>query len=232
MHNADVVVGPCCSIGRSFRRWVAEVLNLLANTLIVDLTATQSINETYPYLPKPKGALHGFVAWERCAQFSRKRSQSPKKRKPDSMPSVDDNINLTMESGDLRARKKQRCQYLVPHESIHLNKTSASSTSTSPASLPELDARASFELDGSDELEDPLLSIISSCSIDRQDREHFSSLSSAWSAQERLRSNVHDEWKEKESWTRDVWMGKISLDEEDATEWLKNCGAEFPEAEC
>lgn len=174
----------------------------------------------------------GFVAWERCAQFSRKRSQSPKKRKPDSMPSVDDNINLTMESGDLRARKKQRCQYLVPHESIHLSKTSASSTSTSPASLPELDARASFELDGSDELEDPLISITSSCSIDRQDREHFSSLSSAWSAQERLRSNVHDEWKEKESWTRDVWMGKISLDEEDATEWLKNCGAEFPEAEC
>ncbi|PVH98616.1 hypothetical protein DM02DRAFT_530748, partial [Periconia macrospinosa] len=144
----------------------------------------------------------GFVAWERCAQFSRKRSQSPKKRKPDSVPLVDDNINLTMESGESRARKKQRCQHLVPHESVHLSKISASLTSTSPASLPA------------------------------QDRAHFSTLSRAWLAQGRLRSNVRDDWKEKESWTRDVWMGKVSLDEEEATEWLKNCGAEFPELEC
>ncbi|PVH91208.1 hypothetical protein DM02DRAFT_706327 [Periconia macrospinosa] len=173
----------------------------------------------------------GFVAWDKCAQFSRKRSQSPKKRKPDSVPSVADNINLTTESGESRVRKKQLCQHLVPHENVHLSKTSASSTSTSPASLPALDAQASFELDDSDELED-LLVLSASCSTNRQDHAHFSALSRAWLAQERLRSNVHDQWKEKESWTRDVWMGKILLDEGEAIEWHKNCGAEFPEAEC
>ncbi|KAF1993929.1 hypothetical protein P154DRAFT_448872 [Amniculicola lignicola CBS 123094] len=51
----------------------------------------------------------GFASWERCAQFSRKRSQSPKKRKPEPGPVTDDgNIRLSATADASRPRKRHR----------------------------------------------------------------------------------------------------------------------------
>jgi hypothetical protein len=104
---------------------------------------------------------NGFVPWERCAQFSRKRSQSPKKRKPESGPPMDDNINLTIELNESCTRKKRRFQDPVSRHEIDMGESPASSAYTSPASLPDLDRQASSKFNNSEEPGDTLLTISS-----------------------------------------------------------------------
>lgn len=65
---------------------------------------------------------HGFVSWERCAQFSRKRSQSPKKRKPEATPAMGDNIGVSVIADEPHPRKRYRCQYAMsPQDSPDLS---------------------------------------------------------------------------------------------------------------
>ncbi|CAI6225658.1 unnamed protein product [Periconia digitata] len=173
----------------------------------------------------------GFVSWERCAQFSRKRSQSPKKRKHDSGPPVDDNINLTIESNESRARKKRRCQYLARRNEIDMDEFPVSSASTSAVSSLDLDTETLSKFNNPSEPGYPLLPIESPQATGKNKCSHLSTLSHAWLTKERLRSNTYGEWGKKESWRKNVWAGKVTLEEEEAVEWLKSCGVEISELE-
>ncbi|KAH7111094.1 hypothetical protein B0J11DRAFT_498739 [Dendryphion nanum] len=142
----------------------------------------------------------GFVPWERCAQFSRKRSQSPKKRKPDSGPMAD-NADLAIKSEEPHPRNKRPCRHPVFHSDINLGENLTPSISASPGSLPALDTQISFKSVDSDKFEDP----------------------------SDLSPSIHDQWEADKSWAKEVWTGNIILDEAKARKWFEICGAEFPE---
>ncbi|KAH7111789.1 hypothetical protein B0J11DRAFT_598420 [Dendryphion nanum] len=169
----------------------------------------------------------GFVPWERCAQFSRKRSQSPKKRKPDSGPMVDD-ADLAIKSDEPHPRNKRRCQHPVFHSDTHLSESLIPSVSASPASLPALDTHIPFKSVDSDKFEDSVRTTASPSSTSRQS-PHYSVLTHKWSAQSDLSPSTHGQWEADKSWAKDVWTRKAILDEVKARKWVEICGAEFPD---
>ena len=74
----------------------------------------------------------GFVSWEKCTQFSRKRSRSPKKRRPDSEAANDHEVGCAVdEEEESRPRKRHR-QHRHPgiqHASLGRDKFSIHSDS-------------------------------------------------------------------------------------------------------
>lgn len=170
----------------------------------------------------------GFVSWERCAQFSRKRSQSPKKRKPDSRPMAE-GVDLAIKSDEPGVRNKRQCQHPMFQSDDCLEKSLASSVSTSPASLPALDIQTSFRSVDSDTLEDPVLRITSP-SIGGPS-SHPSVSVHALPAHRDFYPSACDQWEAEKSWSKEVWTGHVTLGEREARKWLEISGAEFPESE-
>ncbi|KAH8712037.1 hypothetical protein GQ44DRAFT_625931 [Phaeosphaeriaceae sp. PMI808] len=145
----------------------------------------------------------GFVSWERCAQFSRKRSQSPKKRKPEAGPAMGDNIGVSVTADGLHPRKRYQCQYAMsPQNSPTLNNLAHQSPHPPSASFSGA-----------------------------HNSPDVSTLAHTWLEQERLRSDTRDEWGEKKAWAKSVWAGNVTLDEGRARKWLEICGVEFQDAE-
>lgn len=165
-----------------------------------------------------------FVPWERCAQFSTKRSQSPKKRRPEAEPAMDENIGISAMEGPHRRKRHQRRYALSSHDLLDLSShpldhhwdSFASSIPASPTSLPAPDANASLWAADSDDVTHESQSSPSASFNDAHDHSNISTLSHTWLEQERQRSNTQNEWEEKKAWAKEVWNEYVMLDEEKA----------------
>ncbi|KAI9861275.1 MAG: hypothetical protein M1813_005448 [Trichoglossum hirsutum] len=170
----------------------------------------------------------GFASWERCAQFPRKRSQSPKKRKPNTDNTPTDNNTRVPTRADDESRPQKRHKYesadprdhaLFSDRATYRNLGHAitppryrevdSPTPTSPSSVKPSSSAAPSSFSDADDPPDS-----------------SSALAHAWLTQERLRSDPDSKWKDEKAWAKEVSKGNISLTAEEAIRWYEICGVE------
>jgi hypothetical protein len=169
----------------------------------------------------------GFISSERCAQFSTRRSRSPKKRKPIAETANDnDAASAAEEEQDYRPQKRRRLSSISPPATFY--------TVTQPTS-PDLsqtlyESRSTWPLPGTSNLLDPphetdIPANLAEDNVPLKDRA--STLAQLWLANERLRSDPDKKWEDERVWAQQVWDGNTTLNERTAKKWYEICGAEF-----
>ena len=168
----------------------------------------------------------GFISSRKCAYFSRWRSRSPKKRKPNAEGANDNDAGSAAEE-EQEHRPRKRCR---------LRSTSPPATcdSVTESISPGLDQdiyerRSSQSPPSTPNLLNPLQESIIPAILTENNAplsESSSALAQLWLANERLRSDPQNKWKHERAWAEDVWNGNITLTEKTAKKWYEICGAE------
>ena len=175
----------------------------------------------------------GFVSWEKCAQFSRTRSLSPKKRKTDAQALNDSDVSYsTGEEEESSPRKRRQLS----------NRTSDVSTAHHSESLePFQNSSHSLNLLNEISQSEKIASSFSTSDTPSSPHllDHYRdlgptadtsanvALAQTWLAKERLRSDPSGQWKKDKAWADKVWKGDITFFGGDARRWLEICGGGF-----
>lgn len=186
----------------------------------------------------------GFVSWERCNQFSRIRSLSPKKRKPHSEAAKDHEFALGKEE-DSRGRKRYRPsseeeQYpnskiqlrkLSHHRSPKIQPTARRQDLSQPLGFPN-NVGQSYSIRSTASPTDMPSTPTSHTPEHGNDSHTISSNThtsavQTWLANERYRSDPSGNCEKEKAWAKEMWKGNEALDEKAARRWLEICGAEF-----
>jgi hypothetical protein len=172
----------------------------------------------------------GFVTAVNCELFAtaatRKRSQSPNKRKQDS-DSVTE-LERTAKTPTKTSRKRKfttQAENMSPdpistkraRENLPFsNSTSRDRLSPSPPSLthPPIDSPVSPP---------------DACSFPSQRDPSLATRTKVWLENERQRSDPGDEWKQECAWRQHIWDGK-TLSSDEVPRWFEVCGVEIRDA--
>jgi HNH endonuclease len=171
----------------------------------------------------------GFVSWEKCAQFSKTRSQSPKKRKLDTETANDCEADYAVDEEERsrsRGRTRYRCHYLAT-QSLDSSNSLSHTHIVRTAALPSHISSTPDPSETSPENDVPATLVNSDATF----ADARSNLKQTWLAHERLRSDPDQEWKNEQVWAKKVWKGDVTLDAKAARRWFEICGAEFQEEE-
>jgi hypothetical protein len=178
---------------------------------------------------------HGFFAAAFCEQFSvtatRRRSQSPKKRKPE----IDTVVNAT-DTDTAQADKHAQVED-KRKESVFASSGRKRAFSTEYANAesgPSADTLSRAHKRGRRRASSSSASSRSSlsgtfCSPPPTSPKTLP-LARAWLEAERQRSCISDTWIEESNWAQQVWAGK-TLASDEITRWFEACGYEVRDIE-
>ena len=213
------------SIEMFFTRFAWTIFPLLAGFLNCQQRRRLLTNETV------EGSTDddGFVSWEKCVQFSKKRSQSPKKRKLDTETANDYEADYTVdkeERSHSRGRKRYRCHYSTT-QSLN-SRNNLSHTHIVRTAVPSSNMSSTSDSSKTPPGNNVPTTLVNGNATFPDAR---SNLKQKWLAHERLRSDPNQEWKNEQVWAKKVWKGDVTLDAKEARRWFEICGAEFQEEE-
>ncbi len=166
----------------------------------------------------------GFVSWEKCAQFSRTRSLSPKKRKTDAQALNDSDVSYSAGEEEESPPRKRR---QLSHHSESLEPSQDSSHSPDLLNEISQSEKIASSFSTSDTSSPPHLLGHYRDVGPTADTSANVALAQTWLAKERLRSDPSEQWKKDKAWADKVWKGDITFFGGDARRWLEICGREF-----
>ncbi len=175
-----------------------------------------------------------FVSWEKCAQFSRTRSLSSKKRKTDAQALNDSDVSYSTSEEEESSFRKRR-QHLnhtlnvsTAHHSESLESSQNSSHSFDLLNEISQSEKIEFSFSTSDTFSPSHLLDHSNRDVDSTaDISANVALAQTWLAKERLRSDSSEQWKKNKAWTDKMWKENITFFDENARRWLEICEGEF-----
>ncbi|KAK4978309.1 hypothetical protein LTR28_006308 [Elasticomyces elasticus] len=195
----------------------------------------------------PNGGLadsRGFVAAALCEQFSaaatRKRSQSPKKRKPE-IDTVADATDTDIAEVDKRAQLEDDRKKPTSASSGQKRRSSAEHADAEAGSSddilpwarkrgrPQADSSSSSSSSLSPKSTNSIRPSLSGASYSSPPMfPNCPPLARAWLEAERQRSDIPGTCKEESDWARQVWAGK-TLAGDEVVRWFEACGFEVRE---